>query len=156
MRYLFLRRIIPVACVAFFLFACESHEKHSDEAYERVKAQKSLPEQDEVVAEKSVHQIKKHREIKKAEPVDEWYGFKVEIEKRILANEKLIKQLKNTPNPSAKLTRKLERIEKENSAIITQLVDYQNNVKAMLMDFKLKTGEEVSRIDTELKELGTK
>lgn len=156
MRYFFLLRIIPVVFVSLSLFACESHEKHSDEAYERVKAQKALPEEDEVLAEKSAHRVKKQSENRKVEPVDEWQKFKIEIEKRILANEKIIKQLKKTPNPSAKLTRRLERIEKDNSAIIAQLVDYQNNVKAMLVDFKLKTGEEITRIDTELKELNTK
>ncbi len=144
MRYVFLLRIIPVVFVALSLFACESHEKHSDEAYERVKAQKSA------------HRVKKQSENRKVETVDEWQRFKIEIEKRILANEKIIKQLKKTPNPSAKLTRRLERIEKDNSAIIAQLVDYQTNVKAMLVDFKLKTGEEVTRIDSELKELNTK
>jgi hypothetical protein len=142
--------------ITLTLLSCESHEQKADEAFEKVKAEKSMPMDTVFIEKEFIAEPKKAKEMVKNEVQDEWLKFKTETEKKIIVNEILIKQIKNTPNLSVKLIRKLLRLEKDNDDIRNQMEEYQIKLKEVWSDFKLKTIANVANIDAELKDLRVK
>ena len=88
--------------------------------------------------------------------VDECSKFKLELEKKIVVNEKLIKELKNIPNSNSKFFKKVTSLEKDNIYLRSKIDKYEEEVKANWKKFQLEINQNVSDINSELQDMTLK
>lgn len=129
------------------LFACESHEKKADDAFEIAKAERGLT--------KETDTNKKAEVITSVKYQSEWSKFKMAIDKEILSNEKRIKDLRSIPNASSSMLKKVSFIEKENNNLKKQMDVYNEEVKLKWENFKVALNHDLNEIIIELKDLKT-
>ena len=149
-------RIAPVlsTCICLMILtSCESHEQKSDEAFQQVKEKKTMLK-DSVGARKEITPETKNADaaVKNTIP-DAWAIFKFELERKILANEIKIKQLKGIPNQNAKLLGKVINIEKDNNDLRVQMDAYNAEVKAKWEKFKIQMNTDADGLSKSLKDL---
>ena len=145
---------IVTACFSIMIFvSCKSHEQKADGAFEIVKQEKLLSKDSNVISKEIIEEPKKAEPVKKIETQDEWTKFKMETEKKILSNEKKIKEIKVIPNADAKLLRKITSLEKDNNDLRRQLDQYSEDVKVKWENFKATMNHDVNEIDIELKDI---
>jgi hypothetical protein len=137
------------------LFSCESHEQKADDAFESYKTKK-IESIDTVYIHKEIsdESIKKKSVIKN-DNIDEYSKFKVELEKKIIINETLIKKIKNEPTSKSKNYKKASSLEKENIELRNQLIKYKDELKLNWDKFQLEIDQKVKNINDELKNLST-
>lgn len=145
--------IITCFVTAMVLVSCESHEKPADDAFERVKEEKMISNDSDIVSKEIIQEPKKTKLVKKNASPDEWAKFKTETEKKIASNENKIKEIKGIPNANAKLLRKVTILEKENNDLRRQMDEYKEEVKVKWESFKQTINHDVNEIDIELKDI---
>ena len=91
----------------------------------------------------------------KNECKDDWSGFKADMENKIAANENAIKAIKNAPDVTPKMQRKLKRMEKNNNNLKSKLAEYEESAKAEKEKFKEKLKQDVSEVSADLKNIKT-
>ena len=159
---------LALALMSLFLFSsCESHEQTADDAFELVKQEKKAGTYDTIsivndtISSVSKPQVVKETPViskvvivqKKAENLDEWTVFKLEVEKKILNNESKIKVVKSNSSSNSKLLKKLITLEKENNDLRRQMNEYAEEMKIKMETFKANLNQNVSNIDLEIKDL---
>jgi len=137
---------------AIILISCESHEQKADEVFEHVKEEKMMSK-DSAIINKALLPPDKTDPLKKNEYVDEWTKFKMETEKKIVANENLIKEIKTIPNASAKLLKQVTSLEQDNNALRKEMDVYKEEAKLMWENFKTQINHDVNEIGIELKDI---
>jgi len=146
-------KLISVFSLVVILASCESREQKPDDAFEHVKEEKMISKDTTSVSKEIVDEPIKKEPIKKIENIDEWTKFKMETEKKIVANEKKIKQIKEIPNSNSKLLRKVTGLEQDNNDLRKQMDEYNEEVKLKWENFKMTMNHNVNEIDIELKDL---
>lgn len=129
--------------------SCQSHEQKADDAFALVKEEKMMNMDSEEMAPVE----KKVELVKKAEPVDEWSLFKSETEKKIILNEKKLRELKNLPNADAKFFKKISGLEQENTDLRRQLNEYAELMKANFEKFKVQMTQNMQAVNSDLNDL---
>lgn len=141
-------------CCAMAFAACQSPEQKADAAFERVKAEKMLSN-DSILVDKALAEEPKKTEVVKTtiEYIDKWAKFKLEIEKKIVANDNAIKAIKNSPNANAKLLKKATSLEENNNDLRRQLDVYNQEETLRWETFKAMMDHDVNEIGIALKNL---
>lgn len=147
--------IFATSCViALILNSCESHEQKADDAFDAFKIKKAIIKDSVIIINNNTNQEPPKTEIViKKEIVDEWTKFKIDIENKIIANDKKIKEIKSIPNLSAKLLRKVKGLEKDNNDLRRQIDEYKEEVKVKWEQFKTDINHGTDEISIELKDL---
>ncbi len=135
------------------LSSCESHEQKADDAFDIVKQERMFPKDSIHAKEEIIEEAKKTEVVKKKENQDEWTKFRTDMEKRIALNEIKIKEIKNTPNATSKLLKKVANLEKDNNDLREEMEEYYQDMKAKWENFKLKLNHDANDVDLELKAL---
>jgi hypothetical protein len=142
--------------IGIFLVSCESHEQNAD-AFEAVKNEKLNPSEENdsvILAPDTVYISKINSPVNNkvaAVKVDDFTLFKVQTEQKILSNELKIAELKSKINISSKATRLVVSLEKDNTYLTQQMVEYIQEEKVRWATFKAKINQEVSIITLGLK-----
>lgn len=145
--------IIACCTVLVILFSCKPKEQKVDDAYKIVKKEKMLSNDSDVIDNAMFQEPVKTQLVKTNENMDEWTIFKIETEKKILTNEKKIKEIKDIPNTNANLLRKVSNLEKSNNELRNQMNDFNEEVKLKWETFKSTINHDVNEINIELKNL---
>lgn len=144
--------IIGAACFFTFVFiSCESHEQKADNPSDSASGE-SLFSMD-TNKHTAIPMPRETAPVLKNETLSDWEKFKMETEKKIVANENKIKEIKSIPNENAQLFRKVSSLEKDNNGLRKQLDDYNLEEKARWEKFKLQMNRDVSDIGNELKDM---
>lgn len=146
--------IIPFIFIGIFIVSCESHEQSAD-AFDTLKEEKRNPGDEIIVVSDTVYVPQnKVGSAQKAviKGMDEWSVFKLDTEKKIIANELKIKEIKSLPNTDTKTIRKIVALEKENNGLRQQMVDYIQEEKVRWATFKAKINQDASNISLGLKD----
>ncbi len=138
---------------ALLLTACESHEQKPDEAYKKVKWDKTQSEEAPAIIKATVPKTVQPAEIKKIDMPTEWQTYRIEMENRIKATEAKIEDIKATANLKAKDLKKLSVLEKSNNDLRNELNEFNREVKIQWESFKMEMAEVMGQIDTDLQEL---
>ena len=148
--------ITLTSCLTVILIAsCGPRAQKPDDAFTLVKKERMLSD-DSSYASKEVIQASMKTEVaKKAETVDEWTKFRLETEQKIHSNEISIQKIKNLPDLSNSLRKKLTNLEKDNNNLKMSLNEYPEEVKAKWESFKSSTSHSANEIGIELKALMT-
>ena len=153
-KKIFFTSIYTIYCLMLaILFSCEQKEQKVDDAFEMVKVEKMLSNDSDVVDNAMVPESSKTKELKCKINVDEWTIFKIETEKKILNNEKIIKKIKDISKANSNLLRKVINIEKSNNDLRNQMNDYNEEVKLKWEKFKTAINHDVNEIEIELKDI---
>ncbi|OFX20921.1 MAG: hypothetical protein A2033_19615 [Bacteroidetes bacterium GWA2_31_9] len=145
-------KILITALLITALFSCVSHEQKADEAFDMVKKEKMLSNENYIFS-KDENQDSNKLVIKQIQNLDEWAKFKIEMEKKLVINDKKIKELKVIHNSNQNLIRRAENLEEDNNEIRKQMSEYQAEVKLKWENFKTKMNYDVSEIVIELKDI---
>jgi hypothetical protein len=141
--------------IAIAMASCESHEQKADDAFDIVKKEKIMNPDSNTGTDLAPPPIQETA-VKKTESQDEWTRFRCETEKKIVANENRVKEVKGTPNANSKLLKKAALLEKDNNDLRTEMDSYAFEMKVQLDKFKSKMIQKAADISAELKELATK
>ena len=142
-----------ISCFSvLILFSCESHEQKADEVFQQVKEERMMSK-DSAIIDKALQPPEKTDPLKKIEYIDEWTKFKMETEKKIVANENLIKEIKTIPNASSKLLKEVTSLEQENNDLRKEMDVYKEEAKVMWENFKTKINYDVNKIGIDLKDI---
>jgi hypothetical protein len=144
--------IIIISYLSAALFSsCESREQNTDDAFEIIKEEKMLSNDSNYVLKAMLQEPVKTKLSKNIEKPDEWTAFNIEIENKILNNEKKIIEMKKKSNSNSNLLRKVINIEKTNNDLRNQMNDYKEEVKLKWETFKSSINHDVDEINIELK-----
>ncbi len=146
-------RLLISSCFITLLFSCESKAPKADDAYEKFKEEKIVAEDSIGSDSLKTADEKQIISIKKSDPSDEWAKFQAKTERKIVANEKTIKNLKSTPNVNAKILLRITRLEKDNNDLRTQMTTYKAEEKLRWQEFQASTLKNAADITTSLKEI---
>ncbi len=147
------------------LVSCHSNEDSQYHAMEPVSNEivsknsilrnneKTVKKDSLVTPKKVVRIVKKTEQVQQKGDIDSWGSFRMETEMKIEANEKNIKMMQETPNASAKMIRKLKRLQKDNDNLKKKITEYDEEMKIAREKFKDKINQDVNNIDNELKDL---
>ncbi|OFY84766.1 MAG: hypothetical protein A3F72_05775 [Bacteroidetes bacterium RIFCSPLOWO2_12_FULL_35_15] len=137
------------------LVSCESHEQNTDNAFEQVKEEKMISNENDSdsVIKEIIEEPKKLESAMKNENPDEWTKFKIETEKKIRANENKIKEIKGIPNADSKLLRTIISLEKDNNDLRKQMDEYYEEMKVKWENFKTKINHNINEIGIQLKDI---
>lgn len=151
----FISRIVAVCFSVMILVSCESHEQESDDAFEQVKEEKMISNENvsDSVIKEIIEEPKILKSAMKNENLDEWTKFKIETEKKIRTNENKIKEIKGIPNADSKLIRTLISLEKDNNDLRKQMDEYHEEMKVKWENFKTKINHDINKIGIELKDI---
>lgn len=147
-----LSKIVIVSFVMIFLQACESHSISADNSFELFKKNRMV-RNDSVIIKKIIPETKKVEIANKIDKLDEWTIFKTEIERKIISNDKKIKELKKNPNIQVKSFKSINYLETDNNNLRMQLIEYKESEEARWTKFKSDMNQDVSDINTDLKEI---
>ena len=151
------KKIIAFVLVIIFLFwltSCESHEQKPDALSEEYK-QKAIDNEATQINTEHLSRIKKVKVSNKKEIliVDEWTSFKQESDKKINENELRIAQLKKIPLKSFKLNKKIIRLEQNNLDLKNRMIEFEEQHRNALIEFKNKFNGDISELGLELNSL---
>jgi len=151
----FFLRIVTVCFSVMILVSCESHEQNTDNAFEQVKEEKMISNENDSdsVIKEIIEEPKKLESAMKNENPDEWTKFKIETEKKIRANENKIKEIKGIPNADSKLLRTIISLEKDNNDLRKQMDEYYEEMKVKWENFKTKINHNINEIGIQLKDI---
>ncbi len=142
-----------IACLfMLLLFSCGPY-KQKNEVFERVKEKKALVEDTILVSNDVMLELQKYRLEENAHQQVDWMKFKIETNKKITSNERLIKQIKATPVTNEKLLKKIVQIEIENNSLKSRITEYQAEEIKKLEAFKSGMSQDILKIDKELTDL---
>jgi len=135
--------------------SCGPRVQKPDDAFTLVKKERMLSDDSSYVSKEVIQASMKTEVAKKAETVDEWTKFRLETEKKIHSNENSIQKIKNLPDRSNILRKKLTSLEKDNNNLKMSLNEYPEEVKAKWEAFKSSTSHSANEIGIELNALMT-
>lgn len=162
MKTNFITIITKIYFWAMILISCESQEQNIDGAFNHVKEEKMLTGDsngfnNEIIKKRWKREIIKNNSSQNVtnmqENMSEWTKFKIETEKKILINEKRIKDIKGIPVTNSKLIRNVLSLEKDNNDLRRQMDEYNEEVKLKWEIFKAKINHDVNKIGIELKDI---
>ncbi|MCX6270924.1 MAG: hypothetical protein NTU44_06840 [Bacteroidetes bacterium] len=145
--------IVALCYFIIVLGSCVSHEQKQDDAFEIVKKEKNALKESNFLKPEIVKEQKETQIGEKNRNIDEWTKFENEMDKKILANEHKVKELKGNANISARLSRKVENLEKDNNALRKKINEYKEKMRVSLESFKVGMDHEVNVIGIELKDI---
>lgn len=146
--------MIVACCFSLqILTSCQSHEQKIDDAFEIVKQEKLISKDSVLDSVEIILETKKIEQVKIIDNVDDWSKFKTETEKKIITNEKKIKELKSIPNTDSKLLKKITNLEKDNNDLRKKMNVYKEEQKVQWENFKTMMNHDVNEIDIELKDI---
>ena len=148
-----MHRFFKYSLLVLFVVSCVSHQQKPDDAYDRFKQKKMLTK-DSVVNNKKILQDALKTDVtvvKKKETTDEWALFRIEIERKIHANENKISEMKSIQNASANLLKRVSVLENNNNDLRKQLDEFNEEVKVKWESFKIKMNHDANEIGIELK-----
>ncbi len=137
--------------IIFLAVSCQSHEKKPDDAFDLVKEEKRL----NMDSGNIIPVDNRVEPVKKAEipDVDEWSIFKTETERKIVLNEKKLRELKNLPQADARFFKKISALEEENTDLRRQLNEYAEMVKVNFGKFKIQMMHNIETVNSDLNDL---
>lgn len=145
--------IIMVCLTVIFFTSCSSHEQKGNDAFERVKEERLLSNDSNIINKAMVQEPKDTVLDKKKEIPDMWTQYKTETEKKIHTNENNINEMKALPNVKAGLYRKVTDLEKDNNDLIVKMDEYNKDEKVKRELFKASMNQNVNKIGIQLKEI---
>lgn len=145
--------VITGCFISVMISSCGSPDKKPDEAFDRVKEKRES--YDSIRGKDSLQLLRKAELLKIRESQDEWTRFKLETEKKILANEKTIKEIKGLPDISTASFRKIKKLEKSNNDLRIKMDEYKEAMKVQWENFKTEINHDANEISTELKAMKT-
>jgi len=150
MKTKFISKIITVCFSVVILLSCESHAKKADDAFDLYKEKKMHPQDSNLIVKEITPKPKEKVSVKKNENIDAWTLFKLETNKKIHANERLIKELKNSTSENAKTLKRVSALEKNNYDLNKQMDEYNEKMKVSFENFKTEMNHDVDEIGIEL------
>jgi hypothetical protein len=146
-------RIIITAYILILLTSCGSHSQKADEAFNRVKKEKMLTPDSNLIQNALRQEPASKPIVKKKEVQDEWTRYKLETEKKIHENENIIREIRTFPKSNSYLLRKVAGLEKENINLSSKLDEFNVEMKMKLENFKALMNHDVYEIGIKLKEV---
>ena len=146
----FIARILTGCLTVILMSYCGPRVQKPDDAFTLVKKERMLSDDSGYVSKEVIQASMKTEVAKKAETVDEWTKFRIETEKKIHSNENSIQKIKNLPDRSNNLRKKLTSLEKDNNNLKMSLNEYPEEVKAKWEAFKSSTSHSANEIGIEL------
>lgn len=149
--------VFALITLAFsILLSCGSTEQKTNEAFERVKAEKMLSNDSMRVSNAMLPPPVILEVPKRIEPINEEARFYAEIEKKLLASQYTIKALKTDSNSSTKSLKKITKLEAEQNRIKQQLANYKTDTKWRWEKFKTLMNQDIHKMDIALEGISTK
>ncbi len=148
-RYAAICLVIPI------FFSCQTSEQKQDDAFEHVKEQKKVNKDTLLAAIPIPSEQDKFSVPKKNEKTDGWISFQKELEEKIVQNELNIKILKGAKGTNTKSFRRLAHLEKDNSDLRKQMIDFNADAMARKLAFKASISTDANVIGAELREMTT-
>ncbi|MFA6126747.1 MAG: hypothetical protein WC699_05545 [Bacteroidales bacterium] len=149
----FYRIFLSGTLCILFLASCRPSATKADEAFDLVKKERMLSNDSSFASDKIIQESMKTVIVKKDDTPDEWTLFKMETEKKLRLNDKIIKELEYYQNASGSLRRKVASLKKDNNDLKIRLISYQEEVKAKWEMFKASTSHSAKAIEIELSTL---
>ena len=144
------------ACLTVILItSCGPRVPKPDDAFTLVKKERMMSDDSSYVSKEVIQASMKTEPVKRTEPVDDWTRFRLETEKKIRMNENNIQKIKNLPDMSNSMRKKLTSLEKDNNNLKMTLNEYPDDVKAKWESFKSSTSHNANEISIELNALMT-
>ena len=141
--------MILTGCLSLMILTfCGPHEQKADDAFERVKKERILSKDSNIISKAIIPET---QIVKKTENQDEWTLYKIETGKKIHTNENIIKEIKRLPNANANMLIKVENLEKSNNDLRIKMDEYNEEMKVKWEKFKLMMNHDVNEIGIELK-----
>jgi hypothetical protein len=151
-----IRAGILTGCLTVVLLSsCGPRVQKPDDAFTLVKKERMLSDDSSFASKEVIQASMKTEVVKKTETVDEWTRFRLDTEKKIHSNENSIQKIKNLPDISNSLRKKLTNLEKDNNNLKMSLNEYPEEVKAKWEAFKTSTNHNAVEIGMELNALIT-
>ena len=151
----FISAILTSCLTVAFIISCGPRVQKPDDAFTVVKKERMLSDDSNYVSKEVIQASMKTEVVKKAETVDEWTRFRLETERKIRLNENNIQKIKNLPDISNNLRKKLTNLEKDNNNLKMSLNEYPEEAKAKWEAFKSSTSHSANEIGIELNALIT-
>lgn len=147
---------IPACCLAVALAAsCGPRAQKPEDAFTIVKKERMLSNDSSFASKEVIQASMKTEVVKKTETVDEWTRFRLETEKKIRQNVALIEKIKNIPDLSNGMRKKIATLEKDNNNLKMSLNEYPEEVKAKWEAFKSSISHGANEIGIELNSMMT-
>jgi 3-methyladenine DNA glycosylase Tag len=86
----------------------------------------------------------------------EWQKFKIDMEKKIIANDQKIKSIKLNSTTTQKMTRQLNNLEEANNDLKIQLAIFNEEVIVKWQNFKTAMNHNVKKIGIEVEDISMK
>lgn len=147
--------VLTGCLVVSLVTSCGIRTQKTEDAFDLVKKERMRTDDSSFVSKEVIQASMKTEVVKKPETVDEWTKFKLETEKKIHSNENSIQKIKNLPDMSNSLRKKLTNLEKDNNKLKMSLNEYPEEVKAKWETFKSSTSHSANEIGIELSVLLT-
>lgn len=151
---------IFLICTSAVMFvSCESKEQSSDFAYDRVKEEKMMSNDnlnyEDGIAIDSNSKIQETKFISpqiysKKTNIDQWIKFKTETENKLLSNERQIQKIKNNTNSNAKQLKKALNLEEDNNDLKKQLDEFNLERKSMLEKCMIRIDKDMLDLTSKL------
>jgi hypothetical protein len=151
----FISTILSGCLSVALIVSCGPRVQKPDDAFTIVKKERMLLDDSSFVSKEVIKASMKTQPSKNIEPTDEWTRFRLETEKKIHSNENSIQKIKNQPDISNNLRKKLTNLEKDNNNLKMSLNEYPEEVKAKWEAFKSSTSHSANEISIELNALIT-
>ena len=135
--------------------SCGSHAPKKEDAFDLVKKERMISNDSSFASKSVIQESMKTEPVKKNVVPDSWTTFRLEMEKKILLNENMIKKIKDLPDQNASWHRQLEALENENNSLKTNMDVYREEEKVKWEMFQASQNHNVNEIAIELKSLKT-
>jgi hypothetical protein len=136
-----------LGCITFN--ACQSHEQKANDAFEAVKEGKLSASNN--IEKRSPTETAVNQSAKKPFVLNEWDQYKIEIEAKLVDNEIKIRKLKSKEGVEAKLFKKINALEKENTLMRLQMNEFNSETNNRLEKFKSEMNDQLKSIAEEIK-----
>lgn len=151
----FFKTILTSCLTVALITSCGTRVQKPDDAFTLVKKERMLSKDSSFVSKEVIQASMKTEVVRKLETVDEWTRFRLETEKKIRQNVNIIEKIKNIPDLSNSMRKKLTNLEKDNNNLKMSLNEYPEEVKAKWEAYKSSTSHHANEIGIELNALIT-
>ncbi len=149
-------KFVLLLLTSVMICACESHEKKAD-AYVRSKYSIKVSKGENKQIKEKITPIAylKKKSVKRIAP-NEWQQFKIDMEKKISANDQKIKSIKLNSTTTQKMIRQLNNLEEANNDLKIQLAIFNEEVIVKWQNFKTAMNHNVKKIGIEVEDISMK
>lgn len=145
--------LVLSSLTSLLIFSCQSYEKKADDAFDDIKQRRLLSDGYEPAA-KPVEPVQvKTVHVQKALEPTPIQTFKNELEALLLSNEKKIKLLKDLPDNSSKMKKRIAGLEEKNADLRQQFIAYEQEEKVKWELFKTRVNQDAKQLENDLNEL---